>query len=99
MSYWGTPDGRSIIDSVQKIIQKAREIAFRISDGSNKNAKINYSIPIFKDLTFRTPFELLDLCQEGFDRNDSGKLWSFFICVERKKPGAYINKFRLDLTS
>jgi len=72
LSYWGTPDGRSIVDSVQKIIQKVREIAFRVSDDSKKTAKIYPKIPIFKDLIFRTPLELLDFCQEGFDSNDSG---------------------------
>jgi hypothetical protein len=72
LSYWGTPDGRSIVDSVQKIIQKVREIAFRVSDDSKKTAKIYPKIPIFKDLIFRTPFELLKFCQEDFDSNDSG---------------------------
>jgi hypothetical protein len=71
LSYWGTPDGRSIIDSAQKILQKVREIAFRVFDDS-KNCKIYLKIPIFKDLTFRIPFELLNFYQEGFNSNDSG---------------------------
>ena len=39
---------------------------------TQNSMELQLKIPIFKDLTFRTLFELLNFYQEGFDRNDSG---------------------------